>query len=67
MFLICQRGSTAPLRTTWRRRDGSRVDTSSACLPLSGTSSQSQETKVGTGRAKGDEVIGVVRSLGGSS
>lgn len=64
--LICRRGSTAPSRTTWRRREGSRVDTFSACLRPFGKSSQSQGTKVGTGRAKGDEVIGVVRSLGGS-
>lgn len=65
MCPICQRGSTAPSRTTWRQRGGSRAHTSSACLPLSGTSSQLQGTKVGTRRAKADEVIGVVRSLGG--
>lgn len=65
MCPICQLGSTAPLRTMWRRRGGSRVDTSSACLPPSGMSSRSRGTKVGTGRAKGGEVIWVVMSLGG--
>lgn len=62
---ICQWGSTAPSRTTSRRRDESRVDTSSACLLPSRTSSQSQGTKVGTGRVMAD-IIGVVRSQGGS-
>lgn len=65
MCLICQWGSTAPSRTTSRRRDESRVDTSSACLLLSRTSSQSRGTKVGTGRVV-VEVIGIVRSLSGS-
>lgn len=58
MCPICQRGSTAPLRTMWRQRDRSRVDTSSACLLLPGTSPQSLETKVRAGRAMSDEVIG---------
>lgn len=43
------------------------MDTSSASPPPCETSSRSQGTKVGTGRVKGDEVIGVVTSLGGGS
>ena len=43
------------------------MDTFSASLPPSGKSSRSQGTKVGKGMAMGDEVIGVVRSLGGGS
>lgn len=57
MCPICQQGSTAPLRTMWRQRDRSRVDTSSACLLLPGTSPQSLETKVRAGRAISDEVM----------
>ena len=43
------------------------MDTSSASLPPSGTSSRSHGTKVGKGWVKDDEVIGVVRSLGDAS
>lgn len=56
--LICQRGSTAPSKTMWRRRGISRTDTSSACLLPSRTSSLSHGTKVRMERAKGGEVTG---------
>lgn len=43
---ICRWESTAPSRTTWRRRGVSRVDTFTACLPLCATSFPSRGTKV---------------------
>lgn len=43
---ICRWESTAPSRTTWRRRGVSRVDTFTACLPPCATSFPSRGTKV---------------------
>lgn len=53
MSPISQRGSTAPSRTTWRRKGVSRADTSSACLPPPVTSSRSPGTKVRAGGGGG--------------